>query len=119
MDVEQGEIYWIDLEEPTGSEPGFRRPYVVIQNNRLNRQQINSVIVCALTTNLGWAGFPGNVILDRGEAGLPRQTVVNVTQLYTVDKTELEDRIGKLGKGRVRQILDGLVLMLEPSDPNE
>jgi mRNA interferase MazF len=119
MDVEQGEIYWIDLDEPTGSEPGYRRPYVVIQNNSVNRRRINSVIVCALTSNLGWANFPGNVALDRGEGGLPRPCVVNVTQLYTVDKTELEERIGKLGSVRIRQIFNGIALVIEPRDAAE
>jgi mRNA interferase MazF len=114
MDVEQGEVYRLDLDEPIGSESGFRHPYVIIQNDRLNRQRINTVIMCALTSNMSWATFPGNVTLRQGEAGLPKASVVNVTQIYTADKSDLVERIGKLSARRVRQILDGLDVVLEP-----
>jgi mRNA interferase MazF len=82
----QGDLYWVDLGEPTGSEPGYLRPYVVIQNNALNSSRIKTVIVCALTSNLRRAAGQGNVLLEVGEANLPDQSVVNVSQIFTVDK---------------------------------
>jgi mRNA interferase MazF len=86
MVIKQGDIYWIDLGEPIGSEPAYIRPYVVIQNDLLNSSQIRTVIVCALTSNLRRAKAMGNVLLELGEANLDRQSVVNVSQIFTVDK---------------------------------
>jgi mRNA interferase MazF len=112
--IDQGNLYWLDIGEPQGSEPGFRRPYVVIQNNAYNHGAINTVIVCALTTNVRLAYVPGNVLLKQGEAGLPKESVVNVTQVYTVDKRHLVEKIGTLSKARVRRILEGLSQVLTP-----
>ncbi len=116
MVIRQGEIFWVDLGDPAGSEPGYRRPYVVIQNNVFNRSHIRTVVVCALTSNLKRAAAPGNVLLEAGEANLPKQSVVNVSQIVTVDKARLGERIGTLSDHRVRQILDGLRLLLEPRE---
>ncbi len=116
MVINQGDVFWIDVEEPTGSEPGYRHPHVVIQNNVFNRSRINTVVVCALTSNLKRAAAPGNVLLEPGEADLPKQSVVNVSQIFTVDKTQLGERIGTLSAQRVRQILDGLQLLIEPRE---
>ncbi len=113
--IHQGDIYWIDLGQPIGSEPGYIHPYVVIQNDALNRSQIRTVIVCALTTNLRRSKALGNVLLDVGEANLPEQSVVNVSQVFTVDKALLTEKIGCLSMQRVRQILAGLALVTEPS----
>jgi mRNA interferase MazF len=110
----QGEVYWIDLGQPIGSEPAYIHPYVVIQNNVLNRSQIRTVIVCALTTNLRRAKASGNVLLEVGEADLPEQSVVNVSQVFTVDKALLTEKIGSLSRQRVQQILAGLALITEP-----
>lgn len=112
--IRQGEVYWIDLGQPVGSEPGYIRPYVVIQNDVANQSQIRTVIVCALTTNLRRARAIGNVLLEPGEADLPEQSVVNVSQVFTVDKEILSDRIGQLSKERVQQILAGLTLLTVP-----
>jgi mRNA interferase MazF len=112
----QGEVYWVDLGQPIGSEPAYIHPYVVIQNNVLNRSQIRTVIVCALTTNLRRAKALGNVLLDVGEAELPEQSVVNVSQIFTVDKALLTEKIGYLSRHRVQQILAGLALVTEPED---
>lgn len=90
------------------------RPYVVIQNDVLNSSRIQTVIVCALTTNLRRASAIGNVLLEKGEAQLPEQSVVNVSQVFTVDKTLLTDKIGKLSQQRLKQIIDGLRLVTEP-----
>lgn len=116
MVIAQGDVYWVDLPEPSGSAPGYLRPYVVIQNNVFNRSRINTVVVCALTSNLKRAQAPGNVLLEKGEANLPKQSVVNVSQLSTVDKRDLEEKIGTLSPQRVRQILDGIRLLTEPRD---
>jgi mRNA interferase MazF len=114
--IQQGDIFWIDLEEPIGSSPGYRRPHVVIQNNIMNQSRINTVIVCAITTNLRRANAPGNVLLDLEEADLPEQSVVNVSQVFTVDKSQLQEKIGTVSMERVRQILEGIKLLIEPSD---
>lgn len=116
MVISQGDIYWINLEEPAGSEPGFRHPHVVIQNNLFNRSRIDTVVVCLVTSNLRLAKAPGNVLLDKGEGNLAKQSVVNITQIYTIDKSDLVEWIGALSEKRVRQILDGVRLLTEPRD---
>lgn len=114
--IRQGDVYWVDLGEPIGSGPGYRRPLVVIQNNVFNRSRIGTVVVCALTTNLKRAAVPGNVLLRKGEADLPQQSVVNVSQVFTVDKGRLAEKAGSLSAGRVREVLDGIRLVVEPRD---
>jgi mRNA interferase MazF len=116
MVINQGDVFWVDLDELSGSEPGYRHPYVVIQNNVFNRSRINTVIVCALTSNLKRAQVLGNVLLDKDEANLPKQSVVNVSQIFTVDKRDLGEKIGSLSRRRVRQIVDGIQLLTEPRD---
>ena len=116
MVINQGDVYWINLGDPTGSGPGYRHPHVVIQNNVFNRSRINMVVVCALTSNLQRAAAPGNVLLDSGEANLPKQSVVVVSQVFTVDKTQLDEYVGALSKRRIRQILDGIKLITEPRE---
>lgn len=113
MVINQGDIFWIALDEPTGSEPGYRHPHVVIQNNVFNRSRISTVVVCVLTSNLRRASAPGNVLLEVGEADLPKQSVVNVSQIFTVDKRQLGEKIGTLSPQRVQQILDGVRLVIE------
>lgn len=108
MVVNQGDIYWMSLEEPSGSEPGYPHPHVVIQDNVINRSRINTVVVCALTTNLKRANAPGNVLLEAGEANLPRQSIVVVSQVSTVAKAQLGEYIGSLTKQRINQILAGM-----------
>ena len=119
MVINQGDVFWVDLGEPSGSEPGYRHPHVVIQNNVFNRSRIGTAVVCALTSNLRRAEAPGNVLLEKGEANLPKQSVVNVSQIFTVDKRDLDERIGMLSHQRVGQILDGVRLVLEPRDVDE
>ncbi len=114
MVINQGDIYWVELEEPSGSEPGYSHPHVVLQNNVFNTSKINTVIVCALTSNLKRAQAPGNVLLEQNEGDLPKQSVVLASQIFTVDKSQLGEFIGKLSETRVRQILDGLNLLTEP-----
>lgn len=108
MIVNQGDLFWVSLEEPNGREPGHAHPHVVIQDNTLNRSRITTVVVCALTTNLKRAKAPGNVLLEVGEGNLPRQSVVVVSQVSTVDKSRLGEYIGSLTEQRVKQILAGM-----------
>lgn len=116
MTIRQGDVYWIDLDDPRGSEPGYRHPHVVVQNNLFNVSKIGAVVVCALTPNLKRGEAPGNVLLKKGEANLKKDSVVNITQLVTVDKTDLIEQIGTLSPARVRQIIDGIKLLIEPRD---
>lgn len=114
MVIHQGEIYWVELDEPTGSEPGYSHPHIIVQNNVFNASKINTVIVCALTSNIKRAQAPGNVLLEQGEGDLPKQSVVLVSQIFTVDKSQLGEFIGKVSENRVRQILEGIYLLTEP-----
>ncbi len=116
MVIHQGDIYWVDLEDPVGSAPGYRHPHIVIQNNLFNHSRINTVVVCTLTSNLKRATVPGNVLLEAKEANLPKQSVVIVSQIFTVDKTQLSEYIGTVSSKRIRQILDGLNLLTEPRE---
>lgn len=112
--IRQGEVYWLDLGPPSGSGPGFRHPHVVVQNDLFNRSALQTTIVCVITSNPKRARLPGNVQLAAGEAGLPQPSVVNVSQLYTVDKDDLVERIGTLSAERIAEVLAGLNLVLEP-----
>ena len=115
--IEQGDVFWIDMDDPYGSEPGGRRPYVVVQNNMFNMTRINTVVLCAITANQNQAFSPGNVLLNRREANLPRQSVVNISQVVTLDKQFLSERIGTLSSKRIQEIISGLRLLLEPREP--
>ncbi len=117
MVINQGDIFWIELEEPRGSEPGYKHPHVVVQNNIYNRSQIRTVVVCPLTSNIKRAKAPGNVLLEKKEANLPKQSVVNVSQVFTVDRTQLDEYIGTLSPRRVREIINGIELVIEPREP--
>ena len=109
-------MFWAGVVEPLRSEPGYDRPYVIVQNNTFNSSRINTVVVCGLTSNLRRAGDPGNVLLTPGEADLPEQSVVNVSQIVTLDKSQLRARIGALSPDRVREVLRGINLVLEPRE---
>src|SRR3989339_643440 len=101
MVIKQGEIYWVDLAEPKGSEPGYRHPHIVIQNNLFSDSRINTTVVCSLTSNLNRAKAPGNVMLNKGEANLSKQSVVNISQIFTVNKADLIDKIGQVSEKRM------------------
>lgn len=116
MSIRQGDVYWVDFGTPRGSEPGFRHPHVVIQNNVFNASRINTVLVCALTSNLKWAKAPGNILLKKGEGNLPKDSVINVSQIETIDKSFLIEKIGALSPSRVRQIIEGIRLLIEPRE---
>lgn len=114
MVINQGDIYWIDLGEPRGSEPGYRHPFVVIQNDAFNKSKINTVVVCALSSNTKLSSAPGNVQLKKGEGNLSKSSVVNISQVMTVNKDELGTKIGQLSKKRVEEVVGGFEFLLTP-----
>ena len=109
-------MYWAGVVEPLESEPGYDRPYLIVQNNTFNGSRINTVVVCGLTSNLRRAGEPGNVLPSPGEADLSEQSVVNVSRTVTLDKGQLRSRIGALSRERVREVSSGINLVMEPRE---
>jgi mRNA interferase MazF len=110
--VKRGEIWWVDLGEPKGSAPGFRRPVVIVQDDLLTESRLATVMVAPITSNLkrGWAA--GNVTLDRKASGLSQPSVVLACQVMTVDKSLLDERVGSLSKRRLNDLDEGLTLVL-------
>jgi mRNA interferase MazF len=106
--INRGDVFWIAASDAPGPIPAYSHPYVVVQDDVFNHSRITTVIVCALTSNLHRATEPGNVLLDVDEGNLPRQSVVVVSQICSVDKARLGERIGSLSDARVEQILAGL-----------
>lgn len=106
--INQGDIYWLQLENPPELEPRIPHPHLIIQDNALNHSDHPTVAVCALTSNITRINLPGNVLLEAGEANLPRQSLVEVSKVSTVDKTQLGDYIGSLTAERIDQILAGI-----------
>lgn len=111
--IRQGDIFWVDLATPSGSAPGYKHPHVVIQNNVFNQSKINTVVVCALTSNLKRARSPGNVLLSKGEANIKKESVVNISQVVTVDKADLIEKIGTLSSSRIKQVIEGITLLIK------
>ena len=112
-DIRQGEVYWIDFGPVGGSAPAYRHPCVVVQNDIFNRSLISTTVVCLITSNLKRGDAPGNVRLSPGEANLPKNSVVNVSQLATVNKTDLAGSIGTLSAGTLQAVCRGLALLFE------
>ena len=112
MVIEQAEVWWADLEEPAGSEPGYRRPVVVVQCNAINRSRIGTAICVPLTSNLKWAAAPGNVLVPKAESGLPQDSVANVSLIIALDKQVLTDRVRKIPRRRLELILSGIDTLL-------
>jgi len=110
--IQRGEIWWASLPEPTASEPGYRRPVLVIQADDFNSSRIATVVVLVITSNLRLAQAPGNVFLPHEMTGLPKDSVANVSQILTIDKSFLRERIGALPSSAIGQIEDGLRLVL-------
>jgi mRNA interferase MazF len=110
--VSQGEVWWADLGEPRGSKPGFRRPVLVIQGDALNRSRIATAVCVVLTSNVKWATAPGNVLLSESATGIPKESVANVSQIVTLDKSELTVRVGKLPKAKLELVLSGVDVVL-------
>ena len=110
--IQRGEIWWASLPTPSGSQPGFRRPLLIIQANEFNSSRINTVIAVAITSNLRLAQAPGNVLLPAKTSGLNRDSVANVSQVITVDKSFLTEKIGKLKPQLLEAIDNGLRLAM-------
>jgi mRNA interferase MazF len=110
--IAQGEVWWADLGEPTGSEPGFRRPVVVVQCDAFNRSRIGTVVCVPLTSNLRWAGAPGNVLLESDVTGLPRDSVANVSQIVALDRGVLALRVVRLSDRALGSVLSGIDVVL-------
>ena len=108
MVINQGDIYWVTLENSDELDSGIPHPYVVVQDNVFNHSGINTVVACELTSNIKRISMPGNVLLEVGEANLPKQSVVEISKIATVDKTHLGEYIGTLTEQRVNQILAGI-----------
>lgn len=112
-EIRQGEVYWLDFGPGSGSAPSERHPCVVVQSDVFNRSRIATTVVCLITSNMDRAAAPGNVSLKKGDAHLPKPSVVNVSQVVTVDKSDLEEHIGHLPKGLLVSVLQGLRLVFE------
>ncbi|MFN2317131.1 MAG: type II toxin-antitoxin system PemK/MazF family toxin [Gemmatimonadales bacterium] len=112
VELAQGEVWWADLGAPAGSAPGFRRPVVIVQGDALNRSQIATVVCVPLTSNLKWAGAPGNTELTNRDTGLPKPSVANVSQIVSLDRHTLTERAGRLRPKLLAQILAGIDIVL-------
>jgi len=110
--ISQGDVCWADLGEPRGSEPGYRRPVVVVQCDAFNRSRIATVVCIPLSSNLRWADAPGNVLLTADVTGLPRDSVANVSQPVTLDRDVLTDPVGRLPEAKLELVLSGIYIVL-------
>ena len=109
----RGEIWWADLPDPFGSEPGYRRPVLVLQSNEFNRSRLNTIVVIALTSNPRQADMPGNVLLPARKTGLSKDSVANVTQLAALDRQFLKERCGKVTGDYLIRVEEGVRLVLD------
>lgn len=112
MVIERGEIWWADLPEPAGSSPGFPRPVLIVQSDKFNRSRINTVIIAIISTNTRLANAEGNVLLTARQSNLPKDSVVNVSQLFTIDESALRDFVAALSAKKMEQVDKGLRLVL-------
>ncbi len=110
--VSRGEIWWADLPEPAAPEPGFKRPVLIVQSDLFNQSRIHTVIAAAITSNIRLAEAPGNVKLAARKTGLPKDSVVNVSQILTLDKEFLKERCGQVDQATMLRIEDGIRLVL-------
>lgn len=110
--MRRGEIWWVNLREPIASEPGYRRPALIISTDDMNLSSIKTVLITILTTNLNLAAAPGNVFIPADETGLPRDSVVNVSQLVTADKTFFSECVGELKPEIMLKVAEGLRLVM-------
>jgi mRNA interferase MazF len=112
VEVLQGEIWWAELPDPSGSGPGFRRPVVIVQGNPLNRSRLGTAVCVPLTSNLKWEAAPGNTFLSARATGLPKDSVANASQLIAIDRSCLTGRTGKLSPKRLEQVLASIDVVL-------
>ena len=112
VSISQGEIWWADLSEPIGSAPGYKRPVIIVQSDAINRSKIATVVCVPLTSNVEWAKAPGNVELPKQMTGLSKDSVANVSQIITIDKRTLTERVGKLSANKLQLIITGIGIIL-------
>ena len=112
MVISQGEVWWADLGEPTGSGPGYRRPVVVVQCDALNQSRIGTVVCVPLTSNLKWADAPGNVLLPARSTSLSKDSVANVSLIVAIDRHQLTESVGKLSRRQLELVLAGIDIVL-------
>jgi mRNA interferase MazF len=112
VELARGDVWWADLPDPQGSEPGYRRPLLIVQNDLFNRSRLRTVLVVVLTGNLRLVDAPGNVLVPAKASGLPRDSVANVSQVITIDRNALTDRVGRLPGTLIDQVANGLRLAL-------
>ena len=112
MVISQGEVWWAEMGPPVGSAPGYRRPVIVVQGDDLNRSRIGTVVCVPLTSNLTFADAPGNVLLLARAAGLSKDSVANPTQIISLDRSQLTERVGKLSKNNLEMVLQGIETIL-------
>jgi mRNA interferase MazF len=110
--IAQGDVCWADLAEPVGSGPGFRRPVLIVQGDALNRSRVATVVCVPLTSNLKWAEAPGNVLLPGRSTGLSKDSVANISQIVTLDRGLLTERVGRISKKQLELVFVGLDLVL-------
>ena len=113
MVIRKGAIYWVDFSPGKGSEPRGRRPGLIIQNDAINDSKINTIIMLAITSTLKFGELPGNVILRKGEANMPKRCVINVSQMKSVDKASIREPIGMLSKSKISAVEEGIRLVLD------
>lgn len=111
--MQRGEIWWATLRAPQGSEPGYRRPVLVVQGDEFNKSKINTVVVITLTSHMALQAAPGNTLLSKRETRLPRASVANVSQIIMLDKALLTDRVAKINPSVMKEVDDGLRLVLD------
>jgi mRNA interferase MazF len=110
--VNRGQIWWAELAEPVASEPGYKRPVIIVQADEFNKSRINTVVVIAITSNLRLAAAPGNVRLSKAKTGLSKESVANVSQIITLDKQFLVEKIGELDNSTMQELDEGVTLVL-------
>lgn len=110
--MQRGEIWWADMDNPQGAGSGYRRPVLIVQSDAFNRSRIQTVVAVALTSKLRLAAAPGNILIAAADSGLPRASVINVSQVITLDRGYLTERAGVLGGRTMAQVEDGLRLVL-------
>jgi mRNA interferase MazF len=106
--IRRGQVWWVDLGEPRGSEPGFRHPALVLQRDEVNASKLATVVVCVLTSNKAHASAPGNTLLPKRATGLPRDSVANASQMATLNKDDLETLAGTVPKHLLEKVDEGL-----------
>jgi mRNA interferase MazF len=113
MVITQGDLVWVSFPRARGSEPAGRRPALVLQSDPFNRSRINTIVVAAVTSNLKFEAMPGNVRLNKGEAGIPKPSVVNVSQIHSIDREYIDSRIGTLTSEKFQMVKAGLKTLFD------